>query len=58
MIGDYLDLPKIENLDNFLKNKNDTSVIIKEMRKQSDLVMVSLAKMMPIEKRGIWQDKV
>ncbi|MPM89226.1 hypothetical protein SDC9_136334 [bioreactor metagenome] len=46
-IGKYLDLEKIENLDKFKVDKDETKLISEKLREQSEILMNSLRSMMP-----------
>lgn len=52
--GEALDLEKIDEIDSFKNDLEKTRDISEKLRKQSNLLMSSLAKMLPAEKRGSW----
>jgi len=56
--GEFLDFKKIENLDDYRKDLKTTLLINNELKKQSDYLMGSLAKLVPEEKQGIWKNKI
>lgn len=49
-IGEYLDLEKIENLDKFRVDRDETRLISEKLRQQSEVLMDSLRVMMPPDK--------
>jgi len=49
-IGEYLDLEKVENLDKYKVDRDETRLISEKLRQQSEILMNSLASMMPPEK--------
>lgn len=54
--GEFLDMKKIEEIDEFKNDLGISREIIRELRTQSDLLMSSLAEMLPPEKRGKWEN--
>jgi len=54
--GEALDLEKIDEIDLFKNDLEKTRMISEKLREQSDLLMSSLAKMLPVEKRGRWNN--